>query len=336
MSSVQFHCPLCDGLFQVDDELSGIEVNCPHCQSLVTVPDFAAPPLPPPESDAFELNCPLCDGPFQVTADMSGQEVSCPHCQETVVVPSLNGDNASFAAPTELFPPGFVPSPADSLLPPGFESPQPMLPPQHLPPMGTALPPPSPVRTAPVPTAPVPTAPAQELLYPPGHAPSDRSSRKSEREPQRGSPTNRPLPAVDPMLPPGAKSPSRSDARREVAPANDPMLPPESGGASTRRDDRDELLPQAAASTATSAERMPLPAAIPNRSNKDAVLIPTEHGYIGVRAPVKTVRHHGQEVELRQLTPEEKGRRRAVRNTILILFCVFTLVAVMAAFMWNK
>jgi hypothetical protein len=81
-------------------------------------------------------------------------------------------------------------------------------------------------------------------------------------------------------------------------------------------------------------ERKPLPASIPSRP-KDTVLIPTEKGYVGVHEPVKTIQQHGEEVELRKVTPEEKARRRVVRNTILFALCIIALVVVMALFMWK-
>jgi hypothetical protein len=77
-----------------------------------------------------------------------------------------------------------------------------------------------------------------------------------------------------------------------------------------------------------------LPASIPQRA-KDEFLIPTERGYVGIHEPVKTVQRHGEEVELRKLTPEEKARRRLVRNTILFAFCILTLIVVTALFMWK-
>jgi hypothetical protein len=66
------------------------------------------------------------------------------------------------------------------------------------------------------------------------------------------------------------------------------------------------------------------------------VLIPTDKGLVGVREPVKTIRHRGQEIELRKLTPEEKERRRLTRNAILFTVCLATLVIVAIAFVWQR
>lgn len=286
MSAVQFHCPLCDGLFQVDDALSGIEVNCPHCQGLVTVPDFAGPAAPPLPSEAMKLSCPVCTGPFQVTAELAGQQVHCPHCQQVVTVPDVGGS----------FPPGYSAPP--------------------LPTYSPGYPPPAAAPIAP------PTVSAGAVdpndLYPPGYQPATAKK--------------------EPLLPRETPAPPRPERLRPepLKPAvSDPLLPPSTGGAAPRPKDGSDLLPPGAAGASQAvAERKPLPASIPTRS-KDVVMIPTEKGYIGVHEPVKTVLHHGEEVELRKLTPEEKARRRVVRNTILFLFCVITLIVVTALFRWK-
>jgi phage FluMu protein Com len=300
MSAVQFHCPLCDGLFQVDDSLSGIEVNCPHCQGLVTVPDFTAPQAPPlPPSEALQLSCPVCTGPFQVTAELSGQQVHCPHCQQVVTVPDLGSG-----------------SPAEYSFPPGYSEPPPYSPGYPTqPPAETMLPPASHPLPPPGQQAPPKTSAGrvdENYLYPPGYEP------KTKKEQQR--PDEQPAPRRPEPVP---------------SSASDPLLPPGTGGAALRLKDASDLLPPGAASaSAAASERKPLPASIPTRS-KEVVLIPTEKGYVGVQEPVKTIQHHGEEVELRRLTPEEKARRRIVRNTILFVFCVVTLVVVMALFMWK-
>lgn len=257
MSAVQFHCPLCNGLFQVDDALAGIEVNCPHCQGLATVPDFAGPPLPPPPDEAMQLSCPVCTGPFQVTVELSGQDVTCPHCSQTVAVPDWHQFQ-----------------PEDIALPPPVE---PYLPPQI--PVGRM----GPVRSSPAPVTKPPETPGEK---PAG---------------------NRPLPV------------------------SDPLLPPSTGGAARRTSEPADLLPPGAAA----GERKPLPAQISSRADRDTVQIPTAQGYVGVHAPVKTVVHRGQEIELRQLTPEEKARRRFVRNSILFVFCVGVLIVVTALLIWR-
>lgn len=74
---------------------------------------------------------------------------------------------------------------------------------------------------------------------------------------------------------------------------------------------------------------------VPEKS--EAVLIPLETGgYMAVREPVKTVRHRGEEIELRKLTPEEKAQRKLVRNLFLFVFSIVILLGVMAAFSWKQ
>jgi hypothetical protein len=75
-------------------------------------------------------------------------------------------------------------------------------------------------------------------------------------------------------------------------------------------------------------ERKPLPAPIPSRP-KDTILIPTEHGLVGVHEPVKTVMYGDEEVELRQLSRDEKSRRRVLRNTVFVVFFLVVLIGVM-------
>jgi hypothetical protein len=250
MSAVQLHCPLCEGLFQVDDSLAGMEVNCPHCAGLVTVPLEAAEP--PPQT-AFDLHCPMCMGQFQVTLDMSGQEVNCPHCQQVVSVPDLRDEVLWEETP---------PQEADS-------SPQSK------------------------------EAVTNEALYPPGYAPPQAE------------------PSLDDLLPPAIMGASAS-----AASVDDPLLPPIAGEVVAPPSDVPSPPPIA------ENERKPLPAPIPSRP-KDTILIPTEHGLVGVHEPVKTVMYGGEEVELRQLSPDEKARRRVLRNTVFVVFCLVVLIGVM-------
>ncbi|MBM4003740.1 MAG: hypothetical protein FJ295_10700 [Planctomycetes bacterium] len=58
-----------------------------------------------------------------------------------------------------------------------------------------------------------------------------------------------------------------------------------------------------------------------------AVVIPTEDGgYVALRDPVKTIGRPGQEIELRQLSPEEKRQRRRITNIIVITACMLILL----------
>jgi hypothetical protein len=61
----------------------------------------------------------------------------------------------------------------------------------------------------------------------------------------------------------------------------------------------------------------------------DTVVIPTDDGrYVAVRQKEKTIRFKGEEVEVRRLTPEEKARKRFVKNVVMGLFGIAVLAAV--------
>ena len=46
MAAMQFSCPHCSGLFQVDSSLGGQQVSCPHCRGVVVLPAMAGYPPP--------------------------------------------------------------------------------------------------------------------------------------------------------------------------------------------------------------------------------------------------------------------------------------------------
>ena len=104
----------------------------------------------------------------------------------------------------------------------------------------------------------------------------------------------------------------------------------------------DELLPPGVSSSAATSPTPTADTATPTQLPPNApqtaegtVAIPSEDGgYVTVREKTKTVEFHGEEVEVRRLTPEEKQRKRLIKNIIMaclgILFLsVVTLVLVM-------
>ena len=46
MVAMQFSCPHCGGLFQVNSSLGGQQVSCPHCRGVVMLPAMAGHPQP--------------------------------------------------------------------------------------------------------------------------------------------------------------------------------------------------------------------------------------------------------------------------------------------------
>lgn len=79
----------------------------------------------------------------------------------------------------------------------------------------------------------------------------------------------------------------------------------------------------------------PQPSATARPTKAEPVaLLPTEDGQVvALRDPVKTIGRPGQEVELRQLSPEEKTKRRITRNIIMVAASLLLLTIVMFVLM---
>ncbi len=85
-------------------------------------------------------------------------------------------------------------------------------------------------------------------------------------------------------------------------------------------------LPEEEMARQLKALNRPLP---PSNVPKNAVLIETEEGeYVALREPVKTVGKGLEARELRVLTPEEKARRRLIRNVVVYSVGLIILVTV--------
>jgi hypothetical protein len=200
MEPVQFNCPLCAGLFQIDPAMAGGEVLCPNCQGTVTIPAMSAPPpsVPPPAATAQELSCPLCTGVFQVTPDMAGQQVSCPHCTGLVMIPTQSDPHSVPAPPTGevVAPVPFTPPPPE----PPIESPVNVAPqtvaPVNVPQPASPGPAPEPVTNPPSPVSGEPSP--SRNFYPPGFEPKTAEpEQKTKTEPAPAAPQ------FDPRYPPG-------------------------------------------------------------------------------------------------------------------------------------
>lgn len=101
------------------------------------------------------------------------------------------------------------------------------------------------------------------------------------------------------MLPPGASAPAPTESSAQSP-------------ASEKKPDR------------------PIPVSAKSAETPEGVvLLPTEDGgFQAVRESTKTVVFEGEEVELRRLSPDEKRRKRFVRNIFMAVFGVLFLVAV--------
>lgn len=176
--------------------------------------------------------------------------------------------------------------------------------------------------------------PRNEDLLPPGAEVDTGPSKNDSPEPPVPTPAADMLPpgsGDDALLPPGAEAPV------PVA-ADDSLLPPgadtapvatESASSASRATTRlaDDLLPPGAEAAPTGPlKQVALPTAgkpdEPRGKTADgSILIPTaDGGQVAVREPVKTVSAHGEEVELRQRTPEERAARRFRKNLIIWTF----------------
>jgi hypothetical protein len=111
---------------------------------------------------------------------------------------------------------------------------------------------------------------------------------------------------VDQMLPPGASSGPIPSPGAEVA------LPSQ----------------QAAAQVAATQNQK-------IEAGEDEILIPTEDGQTAViRNRPKTIFDGEEEVELREMTPEEKSKKRTKKNLFVWTFCVLVLFAVVAILLY--
>ncbi len=292
---MQFHCPYCSGIFQIDPSMAGQEVACPLCDGVVGIPSEldwgeassgpdAAPPIPAPPpappSNAFEMSCPLCAGIFQVTADMAGQQVACPHCDGHVTVPWSSSEPAA--------PPG-PPLPSAGAPPPA------------------PVPPPASTQTMPAPTSSQskdrgkgdeskPKSQTDSSMYPPGYTPPAKpkdspSTKPKERSKARDQAPQKSAPPPADLLPPAAtqttkdaptivttdksepapSQPTTKETKSSRGTAVDDLLPPGASAssgtaapeqkASLKRPAVDELLPPGATQSADtdSVQRIDLP-----------------------------------------------------------------------------
>ena len=70
----------------------------------------------------------------------------------------------------------------------------------------------------------------------------------------------------------------------------------------------------------------PMPAAAPGR-----LVLPTPDGdYVTVenKEGVKTISSKGEEIEIRKLSPEERARRRRVKNAVMFTIAILLLAVV--------
>lgn len=271
-----------------------------------------------------------------VDSSLAGSQVGCPTCQGVVTIPLLDPPPSQPYAPPPSDTPISLNCPLCAGLfqvlsssqgqqvscphcagviqvpffeaPPGMASgaPPPFEPPAYEPPPSFAppsfgVPPSNPghLNAPPEPTW------SPKPLFPSNPAPAAPSSPPQFRVEPPAS--NRPVPLSDPRVAGGGFS----GANRPI-PVTPPMTPP--------------APPAPLPSFETVAKKEPAR----TRRAETVAILPTEDGSaVALHDPVKTVGKPGQEIELRQLTPEEKAKRRVTRNIVMVTGSLLLLTIVM-------
>lgn len=156
-------------------------------------------------------------------------------------------------------------------------------------------------------------------MLPPGAAAPQPTPSAPNPTPAPPEPTLSTPSKADPLLPPGAAPASTSQPKKSAA---DELLPP---GASEKSD---ELLPPGAGQGPTSKQIAVRAKSKELVEQPGRIHMPTEDGdVVTIREPVKTVTVGDEEMELNELTPDEKERRRFIRTIFVWGFCVVVLGA---------
>ena len=266
--------------------------------------------------------CPFCSGVFQVDQQQAATQVYCPHCEKVIDLPKQLG---------ETLPETPGPGPASSE--PGSTSKKQRASKKKS----------------------VPRSPDNKNLFPPGYTPESSTAPAPESKPtsttlpgESSQPVTSTSPSVTPNKttsetatrhsdPPGAELPRPNGASKMPAkPAAEALLPPGVTSQTTG-------LPNTPENSMPSTDHL-LPHAVSAGEPKDDIFSGIDAGphatlddsaeephtpQIAFLEPVKTVEKHGQEIELKQRTPEEKIRWRLRKNLVLwisgILILLITL-----------
>ena len=343
----QLACPLCQGMFQVTPEMAGQQVSCPHCHQLVSIPGTPTqgtfPPTGPPPNTPTEASAPTNLPQVNVSGGSSAPNINVPPT-----------DNAA----ADLFPPGYQP-PAEQaeeerssqaattnpVQPEGAGTLRKVSPANPPAPSLETSPPPKHSklrRVAPKPQAPVKSSQLRKVDQ--DQPPSSRDVDSPSKSTEPGEPKETPKQETS-----GLGTTAATDATPQRTPADKPLdnlLPPSAASpsaaspsaASPSSPDKgiDSLLPPGAAIGATPAEEvaLPSPAATPQDASENAVS--TQEGTaFAVREPVKTVGYGDDEVELRQLSSEEKASRGLRRKIIMWTVGLIVIIITMWVLLWS-
>ncbi|HJN12209.1 MAG TPA: zinc ribbon domain-containing protein [Pirellulaceae bacterium] len=321
MTAMQFSCPHCRGLFQVELQSDDQQVACPHCGGHVGIPAAESNPVGfPPETNVSAQGLPNVNSttskssPFFPPGYLPNEER--PETQHEI--PSIrtkkkrkkhqSTGNRKAQPPfpaSALNPPGVAPSPAVDAQPtPDAVAPPVASPPVSTRPLNAAVPdvqaqpsPPAPVPPAPTPPAPISTAP---VPTPP----------VTNGPPQPNMPSESPPPPQS--LAPATLTP--------VTPA--PTAPPPTTTVPTTYAPNSFGL----ATPPPSNPVMPTGAEVPAHDTH-SIHSPDEVPTDGLAAPAATA---DPDEEYRALV-EARAHRRLVKNLILVSICLLLLVATLWA-----
>lgn len=244
--------------------------------------------------NSVTLECPLCRGMIQVDCAMAGQQLACPLCQGTMQVPPAEALAAAIAPPiagTPAYAPAIPPVPVTlmSLACPTCGG---MF---QVPPSAAGMQLPCP-------------ACGQLVTIPDASALAAASPPPAPVRPTSELEAMSPAADVASLLPPGAA---------ETGAAAAGQMPP--SGPSW---DVKTLLPPGAADAGTPGEQVALPPA-PRPILAPIAGDPT----VAVKEKPKVIGRGQNEVEVRRLSPEEKARRKLIRNVILFILGLVGLLA---------
>jgi hypothetical protein len=271
--------------------------------------------------NSISFACPSCSGVFQVAPQQNSSQVYCPHCEKVIDLPTQATHNeAPQGTPTsdipepnsktkkrraskkpqapetndtkDLFPPGYVAE--SSTTAPADPKPVPATLPNN---PTTSVTPTSSTSTR----NPTTSKPAANLSEPGAELPRPTNSQAVQS-----------TSATDSLLPPGISDGSTASSNSPVSslPSTDHLLPP----AVSAGEPKDDLF-----SGIDSG----------NNATMDGSSEEHQTPQIALLEPVRTVEKHGQEIELKQRTPEEKLRWKLRKNLVLwisgILILLITL-----------
>ena len=274
--------------------------------------------------NSISFACPFCSGVFQVDQQQASSQVYCPHCEKVIDLPMQFSDNeSSQSTPT----PDVATSPSNSTSNKKRTSKKPR---------GSQV-------------------SGNKDLFPPGYVPESTTSEPTD---------SKPASATVPANPPQPVASTSSTATSETTPSEPPARPSKPPGAQLPRPTGTPKVPSGSAQEAllppgvtpgstgtpiTPASNLPptdhlLPPGVSAGHPKgdlfsgiDADSNATMDGsadephtpQIALLDPVKTVEKRGQEIELKQRTPEEKIQWKLRKNMMLwisgILILLITL-----------